>query len=317
MNRIEPQTVRLIVASALIALGTAAHAAGPSRPQESSIAPSAVPGVSVAASASAQDEKLRLELANATTRLSSVDASLTRAADRADEVARRTSRYSAYTVLGTALLTALLSLAAQGLLMRHQRNINRADSEAKVANTYVEWQLQQLSELYGPVRALLGQSNVLYRQMNRALVAADATRFQLVPGEDFDDQEFQIYLCGQWVRFRTVKHLEEVYNKEYGVEPFFDDVIDIGARLADVIREKAGFARPDDGELVHVMGQYLAHYLVLKRLHDRAKAGEKPHLNPADEQAIFPNRIQNLVDSGFKSINQQVLAWRGLETTKS
>ena len=80
-----------------------------------------------------------------------------------------------------------------------------------------------------------------------------------------------------------------------------------------MIREKAGFAREDDSELVLVMGEYLAHYLVMKRLHDRAMCGEALHQTSADEQAVFPNRIQNLVDNGFNLINQQVMEWRGVK----
>lgn len=265
---------------------------------------------------SVADERLRLELANTTSRLASVEGAIAKAGDKADQVAQRTSRYSQWTVLGTALLTASLSLLAQWMLMRQQRRINRADSEAKVANTYVEWQLKQLSELYGPIRALLGQSNVLYRQMNRALVAGNSEKFRLIPGDDFDGQEFQIFFNGTWLRFRTVKHLEEVYDKTFGIEPYFQDVLDVGSRMADVIREKAGYARPEDGALVKVMGEYLAHYLVLRRLHDRARNGEKLHLSAADEHAIFPNQIQELVDNGFKAINEQVMEWRDFKASK-
>lgn len=289
-----------------------AHAQGESVDQHAPDAPMISKDASLTKLA---DEEFRRELANVASRLISVESSIASAADRADQVAQRTSRYSLYTVLGTALLTALVSLLSQGLFMRHQRIINRIESEAKVANSYVEWQLQQLSKLYGPIRALLGQSNVLYRQMNKALVAADPSRFRLIPGEDFDNLEFQIMIDGQWLRFRTVKHFAEVYKKGYGVEPYFDDVIEVGERLADTIREKAGFARPEDNDLVHVMGDYLAHYLVLKRLHNRIIKGEALHLSSADEQAVFPNKIQKLVDEGFHAINKQVIEWRGLETT--
>ena len=116
--------------------------------------------------------------------------------------------------------------------------------------------------------------------------------------------------------FEAVKHLAEVYNKNYGVEPYFDDVIEVGSRMVDVIREKAGFARPEDDELVKVMGEYLAHYLVLKRLHERAKTGGKLHLNAADEHATFPNQVQSLVDKGFKTINQQVMEWRKFKVSE-
>ncbi|MFZ4550200.1 MAG: hypothetical protein ACOYNB_00120 [Aquabacterium sp.] len=245
-----------------------------------------------------------------------MEGAIAKSAERADQVARRTSLYSLYTVVLTALLTATLSLFAQSFLMRHQRKIHRADTEAKVANSYIEWQLKQLSELYGPVRALLGQSNAIYRQMNKALVAADGTRFQLIAGQDFDDKEFQIRIAEHWTRFRTVQHLTEVYGKSYGVEPYFDDVVDVGARLAELIRERAGLARQEDEELIDVMGEYLAHYLVLKRLHERVKKGDAIHLNAVEEQAVFPVRLQQLVDNGFQSINKQVLQWRGLSNTQ-
>lgn len=265
-------------------------------------------------SGSKNDEKLRLELAATTMRLASVEASIVKSSERADKAALRASWFTLWTVLGTALLTASLSLFAQAHLMRHQRGINRADSEAKIANTYVEWQLKQLSEFYGPIRALLGQSNALYRQMNKALVAADSNRFRLIEGDDFDRQVFQIRSGDEWTRFRTVKHLAEVYNKNYGVEPYFDDVVEVGSRMAEVIREKAGFARSEDDVLVRIMGKYLAHFLVLKRLHERAKDGKPSHLNAADEQATFPNEIEKLVDDGFKKINRQVIEWRKLKT---
>lgn len=271
---------------------------------------STLPMISVLETASQQVERVRSELANTTARLASLETAIAKSADKADKVAGRASRYSLYTVLAAAVF----SLLAQWMLIRHQRKISRADSESKVANSYVEWQLRQLSELYGPVRALLSQSNVLYRQMNKALVSSDERRFRLVPGNDFDNLEFQLKVGEDWVRFRTVKHIAEVYNKGYGIESYFDDVINVGGRLAQVIQEKAGFAREDDIELVHVMGEYLAHYQVVSRLLGRAKAGEEIHLNSADEQAVFPNQIQELVDNGFRLINKQVMDWRGLKT---
>lgn len=262
-------------------------------------------------------EELRSQIAVVMGRLASVESTIEKSSERADNVALRSSLFSLATVLVGALLAGGASWGTQALLMSHQRKSSRADAEAKVANSYVEWQLKQLSELYAPLRALLGQSNVLYRQMNRALVAADATRFRLVPGSDFDDQTFEIRLGDQWVRFRTVKHLGEVYNKQYGVEPYFNDVVDVGSRIVSVIEEKAGYARQEDDRLVIVMGEYLAHYLVLKRLLARAKAGETLHENAADEHATFPTDIQKLVNDGFREINKQVIEWRSFKKLAS
>lgn len=256
------------------------------------------------------DDKLRADLAAAVTRLAAVESSIAKSSDRADAVAMRSSWLSLGTVVGTALLTAGLTLLGQHLLMRHQQKMSARDSQNEVANAYVDWQLKQLSELYGPLRALLGQSNEIYRQMNRALISADSSRFQLVDGDDFDGKEFQIRIDENWTRFRTVQHLADVYNRDYGVEPYFDDVVAVGERMANVIREKAGYARSEDADLLAYLGKYLGHFFVLKRLHERAKSRQDIVLNEADRAATFPNKIQSLVSDGFADINKQVMEWR-------
>lgn len=296
----------------LLLFAVFANAAGQaSVPQaDASVSAKAASALADSRLAAPGDEKLRADLAMAVARLAAVESSIAKSADRADAVAMRTSRFSLYTVLGTALLTASLTLFAQHLLMRHQRKMTARDSQNEVANAYVDWQLRQLSELYGPLRALLGQSNEIYRQMNRALISADKDRFRLVDGEDFDGNEFQIMLGKDWTRFRTVQHLPEVYGKGFEVEPYFDDVVAVGERMADVIREKAGYARSEDADLLAYLGKYLGHFFVLKRLHERAKAKQELVVNDADRAATFPNKIQKLVSDGFAEINKQVMEWR-------
>lgn len=254
------------------------------------------------------EEKIQASLASVNERLNTLEVSITKASERANNDRGR----AAWFALATVAISGILSLLAQWLLMRHQRSMNQEQSQAEVSNSYVEWQLKQLSELYGPLRALLGQSNAMYRQMNRALAAAAPKMFKLrkEEGADFDNEVFEIFHDGQWTRFRTVKHLGEVYNKEYGVEPYFDDVVDVGARMANLIRDKAGYVQPSDKELIEVMGSYLAHYSVFSRLHKRAKDGEPLKGNKADETAAFPIAIQKLVNDGFEAINEEVMDWK-------
>jgi hypothetical protein len=280
-----------------------------------SVAASAPASASVPQVSIIVDDRLRADLAVSVTRLSAVESSIAKSAERADAVAIRSSWFTLGTVVGTALLTAGLTLLGQHLLMKHQRIMSARDAQNEVANAYVEWQLRQLSELYGPLRALFGQSNEIYRQMNLALISADKCRFQLVDGDDFDGKEFQIKLGENWTRFRTVQHLTEVYSRGYGVEPYFDDVVTIGERTADVIKQNAGYARSEDIDLLIYMGKYLGHFLVLKRLHERAKAGQEIVLNDADRAATFPNQIQSFVADGFAAIHKQVMEWRKPEAS--
>lgn len=251
---------------------------------------------------------MQASLTSVNAQLSALEASIIKASERADGDRARTAWFA----IATVAISGILSLLAQWFLLRHQRSMNQEQSQAEVSNSYVEWQLQQLSELYGPLRALLGQSNAMYRQMNRALAEAAPKMFRLKKeeGADFDNEVFEIFFDSQWTRFRTIKHIGEVYNKKYNVEPYFDDVVEVGERMANLIRNKAGYVQPSDKELIEVMGSYLAHYSVLSRLHKRAKDGESLKDNKGDEKATFPIAIQKLVNDGFYTINAEVMDWR-------
>lgn len=262
-----------------------------------------------------ENEKIRFDLIASVNKLSNLEGSISKASERADAASLRSSTLAFLTVL----FSFVFGLLGQYVLIRHQRRLNRDQERAKVSNSYIEWQLKQLSELYGPLRALLGQSIAIYRQMNMVLIAADEKKFRLEskPGADFDNDEFQIFLDSKWERFRTVEHLPLVYKQNYGVEPYFDDVVKAGAAIAEMIRKSAGYVRQEDKALIKVMGTYLAHYGVLCRLHERAKNGEKVKPTAADIKASFPFVIHNLVDDGFNAINYQIMDWKNFRPIKA
>lgn len=284
----------------------AANASAPLSASSAAVAPQ--PPLTASQMAPLQNEKIRFELIASVNRLSNLESSIAKASERADAASIRSSWLAFLTVV----FSFAFGLVGQYFLIRHQRRLNREQERAKVSSSYIEWQLKQLSELYGPLRALLGQSIAIYRQMNMVLIAADGKKFRLEPkpGADFDDAEFQIFLDGKWERFRTVEHLPVVYKQNYGVEPYFDDVVKAGAAIAEMIRKSAGYVRQEDKELIKVMGTYLAHYGVLCRLHERAVEGEKVKPTAADTKASFPHVIHELVDNGFNAINTQIMDWK-------
>lgn len=200
------------------------------------------------------------------------------------------------------------------------RELAENQARLEIGSSLVARELEQLSELYGPLHALFGQSNALYRQMNDVLCELDPKRFQLQEGADFDRREFQILMEGKWVRFRTVLHLGEVYGGRFGIEDYFDEIVAIGERIQKIIAEKAGFARPDDSGLLMVFGRYLAHYAILKRLHSELKARLESGHSMEDrttsmpmkvqESAVFPHEIQDMVKNGFEAISKDLMEWR-------
>jgi hypothetical protein len=227
----------------------------------------------------------------------------------------------------------LINWFMQRVLLDHQRslankaalqevNLANAKEKLEIGNSFVQWQLKQLSELYGPIHALLRQSNAMYRLMNLVLTKAEPERFRLrqgSPGDDFDKKVFEIKIDDQWVRFRTIMHISKVYGKDFGIEAYFDEVVAIGGRMVKVIEEKAGYARPEQKDLSSIFGRYLAHYSVLRRLHASVKAAvpvdgvvQASHFTPeivVDQSAVFPTEIQGLVDAGFDALNNDLSAW--------
>lgn len=139
---------------------------------------------------------------------------------------------------------------------------------------------------------------------------------QMTSGEGFDQKVFEIFLNGQWSRFRTVTHIRVVYGRGYGIDDYFDEIVKIGAQITKIISERAGYARPGSRELLTVFGKYLAHYSVLERLHKQIKgeflsdgSGSNMEL-VVDETAAFPSEIHELIESDFSAINSELSAWR-------
>lgn len=242
--------------------------------------------------------------------------------DRLEKGIADVKRPSLFATLSPALIAAVAGLTGVllgGLInQRLQTRLVEKQARFQIGNAVVEWQLKQLSLLYGPLRAFLGQSFGLYRQMNKVLEAVDSSRFRFAQvGGTLDGQQFQIQTSpGNWERFGTVIHISQVYGKGFGVETYFDEIVSIGERIVAIIEQHAGYARPQERELATVFGRYLAHFAVLKHLHAEAKrrlfqtdAKAEPTMK-IDLSAVFPVELHDLVNSGFQAITNDIGEWR-------
>jgi hypothetical protein len=155
--------------------------------------------------------------------------------------------------------------------------------------------------------------------MNQALVRSNGDRFRLVSGDsDVDGRLFQIkLLAGDWERFRAVIHMSEVYGKGYSVETYVTEIVAIGARIEKIIHEHAGYARPEQTELMSEFARYLAHFAVFKNVCDQARTAvtaQDRRATPTapqevtygaltvDLSVVFPQEIRTLVNTGFDAI---------------
>lgn len=208
---------------------------------------------------------------------------------------------------------------------QQERDLSERQAKFEIGTAVIDWELKQLSLLYGPLRALLGQSFGLYREMNEVLLA-HKDKFRLIPiptATDPDRKEFQIQASpGNWTRFRTVIHISEVYGHGFGVDTYFDEIVSIGAQMVKIIQQHAGYARAQEKDLMGVFAKYLAHFAVLKAVHKAAigKSGPErangspsaPTPTPALQvnlSAVFPEVIHDLINQGFEALTVDIDQW--------
>jgi hypothetical protein len=233
-----------------------------------------------------------------------------------DSVAKMTAAVDKLAEKGPGLVTPIfgfLGVLVGGLVTwaiakskeKADRHIAEDKAKLDVAKSIVDWQLKQLSELYGPLRTLFAQSNAVYRTMNVVLQNEDPGMFKLLEPNDLASEEFKQFqpeadddgrlfvirrtAGGEWERFRTVLYIDEVYGKTYQVELYFDTIVDISHRIVTVIEKKAGLALSDESgatttsssrggnakledTLKYKFGQYLAHATVLQSIHANRRA---------------------------------------------
>lgn len=268
------------------------------------------------------------EETNLDSRLTSIDTAIQRLTAKVEKPDYAPAWISAVGGLLGVAVGGVLAFLTQRSLLAHQQSLAaqaaRSTSELEVGKAFAEWQLKQVSELYGPLNAQLGQSRALYQHMKEVLVKTRPDEFRFIEGKlqtnDPRGKPMEIKVADGWIEFRTLLHMERVYGKGYGIDDYLTEIVDAGGRMVKIIQEKAGYIRPDQKGLADVFGRYLAHYSVLKRLYDYfaatqepANSGEKGALEPpvaVIQAAVFPRELDQLVADGLASTITELNAWR-------
>lgn len=76
--------------------------------------------------------------------------------------------------------------------------------------------------------------------------------------------------------------------------------------MVDTIKRHAGLALPEQVCLPETFSEYLAHYAILKELHESVSEGR-----PAQNYTVgyYPRHLNKLVDAGFKQVTDDIREW--------
>jgi hypothetical protein len=233
---------------------------------------------------------------------------------------------SAFSVLVGLWIGNYFTVRLQRERLAQEATLAREDAKSKIGSAVIDWELKQLSLLYGPMRALLGQSMALYRQMNTVLSDSHSEMFRFVPSPSSTDGKMLEMLTspGEWERFRTVLHISRVYGQGFGIDSYFDEIVSIGCRMVKIIEGQAGYARSEESDLMAIFARYLAHFAVLKHVHENAQksrdnaglehqaATEGPNGTGiiVDLSAVFPEEIHTCINQGFQALTSSIREWR-------
>jgi|GEM_PF-6055560 len=207
------------------------------------------------------------------------------------------------------------SSAASG---RHEFELRLAKQKAGLDATkeLIAWRVRQMEQLYGPLRALLGQSkavtDLLHQQLHDALPEGERDTRWVDDPKSTSGQSFQILdENGVWKPFRLLEQLPALYAKpRTHIGPLVAEILNIGEQMVKIIRERAGLMLSNQKDLADVFAKYLAHFAFLKEC-DTACRDEKTR-NQAQHYTtgFYPREINKLVEAGFLQLNGELTQWQ-------
>ncbi|MET0002064.1 MAG: hypothetical protein ABW087_00355 [Candidatus Thiodiazotropha sp.] len=214
-------------------------------------------------------------------------------------------------IIGTLLGAALGGIATyflQNLQQKHERKRMHESAIFEAKQLIVQEQALRREKLYAPLKTLLGQSKVLYDQMCSQLTVKDTdNQYEWKEDESSTSgQSFGVIENGEWVPFRLLNKLPNVYRKGLGLDYLIDEIFNTGEQISELIKSSAGHVLPEQPELAITMQKYLAHFTVMREIRDSVIA-KKPPKNYA--VGAYPRGLNKQVDRGFELLTASIEKW--------
>jgi len=171
----------------------------------------------------------------------------------------------------------------------------------KHAEQMMEFKLKQIQDFYGPLYAALQQSKGLYDKLLDQLINDEPGTYRKVENPTGDDYRFQVMdNQEQWQSFRLVDQLPAVKNNPRALA-LVDANLALGAQMCEIISKSAGYASED---LLEQLGQYMAHYAILKAIRD---GSEKEAFPPGRHKiGAYPFGFDKNIGEKYHALSKEI-----------
>jgi hypothetical protein len=209
-----------------------------------------------------------------------------------------------------AIFVGILALIGQfSLALREDRRsaaasqqaLERARQEAlfRQNETLLDFRLKQMELFYAPMRALLTQTGGLYDKMRLQLVQDEQERYRWAANTDPGRRSLEVrQQDGTWHDFRLLDQFPAVKRNPKALA-LADRVLAIGKEMTAIITRHAGLA---SGDLVDLLGQYMAHYAILSAI--RQEDRTEPYPPGWHEMGYYPRELDARIAAGYREIAQ-------------
>lgn len=184
-----------------------------------------------------------------------------------------------------------------------QRALELARAEAlwRQQEKHLDFHVKQMERFYAPMRALLTQTKALRDKMRLELIQDEPQRYRFssnpAPGAgDFEVRQSD----GTWEDFRLLDQFPAV-KKNPKALVLADRMLAIGKRMTEIISQNAGLA---SGDLIDLLGQYMAHYAILSAIREEKK--DEPYPPGSHEMGYYPRELDTKIAAEYRQIAQVI-----------
>lgn len=179
--------------------------------------------------------------------------------------------------------------------------VHHAGAAFEAQTKIIEYRSKQAHEFYYPLLLSLQRSSGVRRQLCDLLHKKDPARFQFHAKESDGREHLFIHddSMPEPVRFRLIEAMHELATQHPETIPMVKEIVAIGEKMSTLIHDKGGlvlvhekegdYALSSDKTLTGSLGQYLAHYSILREVVQKAE--EPAQLVGITYNALYPNQL--------------------------